>query len=42
MEHFVDRDAELDRLTDCYESETGDFSVAESFHGTQPEHRVDY
>jgi hypothetical protein len=27
MERFVDRDVELDRLTDCYESETADFVV---------------
>ena len=27
MEHFVDRDAELDQLADCYESETADFVV---------------
>lgn len=27
MEQFVDRDVELDQLTDCYESETGDFVV---------------
>jgi len=27
MEHFVDRDIELDQLTDCYESETADFVV---------------
>ena len=27
MEQFVDRDVELDQLTDCYESETADFIV---------------
>ena len=27
MEQFVDRDVELDQLTDCYESETADFVV---------------
>jgi AAA+ ATPase superfamily predicted ATPase len=27
MEQFVDRDAELDQLADCYESETADFIV---------------
>jgi len=27
MERFVDRDVELDQLTDCYESETADFVV---------------
>ncbi|AQL44682.1 ATPase (plasmid) [Halorientalis sp. IM1011] len=27
MEQFVDRDAELDQLADCYESETADFVV---------------
>jgi len=27
MEQFVDRDAELDQLTDCYESEDADFVV---------------
>ncbi|MFW5950433.1 MAG: ATP-binding protein [archaeon] len=27
MERFVDRDVELDQLTDCYESETADFIV---------------
>ncbi|WP_049987136.1 ATP-binding protein [Halobellus rufus] len=27
MEHFVDRDVELDQLTACYESETADFIV---------------
>ncbi|MGM0591569.1 MAG: ATP-binding protein [Halobacteriota archaeon] len=27
MEHFVDRDVELDQLADCYESETADFIV---------------
>ncbi len=27
IEHFVDRDVELDQLTDCYESETGNFIV---------------
>ena len=27
MEHFVDRDVELDQLTDCYESETADLIV---------------
>jgi len=27
MEHFVDRDVELDQLTDCYESETADYVV---------------
>jgi AAA+ ATPase superfamily predicted ATPase len=27
MKRFVDRDAELDQLTDCYESETADFVV---------------
>ncbi|GAB3032571.1 ATP-binding protein [Natronobiforma cellulositropha] len=27
MERFVDRDLELDQLTDCYESETADFIV---------------
>ena len=27
MEQFVDRDIELDQLTDCYESETADFVV---------------
>jgi len=27
MEQFVDRDLELDQLTDCYESETADFVV---------------
>ncbi len=27
MEHFVDRDVELDQLTDCYESETADLVV---------------
>ena len=27
MEQFVDRDVELDQLTDCYESETADFLV---------------
>nr|WP_242611626.1 ATP-binding protein [Natrinema hispanicum] len=27
MEQFVDRDIELDQLTDCYESEMGDFVV---------------
>jgi len=27
MERFVDRDAELDRLTKCYDSETADFVV---------------
>ncbi|WP_096389050.1 ATP-binding protein [Halopenitus persicus] len=27
MERFVDRDRELDQLTDCYESETADFVV---------------
>ncbi|WP_226022850.1 ATP-binding protein [Halomicrobium salinisoli] len=27
MENFVDRDVELDQLTDCYESETADFVV---------------
>jgi len=27
MGHFVDRDAELGQLTDCYESETADFVV---------------
>ena len=27
VEQFVDRDVELDQLTDCYESETADFIV---------------
>ena len=27
MERFVDRDAELDQLTGCYDSETADFVV---------------
>ncbi len=27
MEQFVDREVELDQLTDCYESETADFVV---------------
>lgn len=27
MEQFVDRDVEIDQLTDCYESETADFIV---------------
>src|SRR6056297_3992543 len=27
MERFVDRDVELDQLTDCYESDTADFVV---------------
>jgi AAA+ ATPase superfamily predicted ATPase len=32
MEEFVDRDVELDQLTNCYESETADFVVLYGRH----------
>jgi hypothetical protein len=29
MEHFVDRDTELDQLRNCYESETADLIASD-------------